>query len=245
MHAPARFPFARRARGMSMMEMLVATAIFSLLIVMAFQISIFTSRAAAEKLTGANVEVKGERTLKMIVEALTVCTAIAVNPGNATITYNSPFDIDNSGTPLYRNTQSLERGIITAAGSGNGTMTFTFVKEKSVSEATEQLDLNQDGDTLDSFDMGWIERSSTLAGDVPEIIGVTNIVQRKDNWGRPILSDGAPTDGSGRIFFRDMTSENTKHILQINLMLLAISEDRLVHMIQCKGQVFLRNQGNN
>jgi len=231
---------------MSMLEMLVASAIFALLIAMAFQVSLFTSRATAEKLTEANVEVKGERTLKMIVEALTACTELALNTGTyADITYHSPVDIDNSGTTLYRNTQSLERGIATHAGTGLGSMHFTFAKEKALSEATEGLDLNQDGDRLDSFDMGWIERSSTLPGDIPEIIGVTNILQRKDAWGQPILSDALATDNSGRIFFRDMTSANTKHILKINLMLLAISEDRFVHLVQCKGQVFLRNQGDN
>lgn len=237
-------PRRRMSAGMTMVELIVSTAIFSLLIAMAFQISMNTTRSASEKLLEATIEVKAERTLKMLTDELVSADSLApiVSSNGSSVTIQIPMDSDGDGTPLNKSDNfSLELGAVTTGGSlYNGTITYQFVSQKTLSEATESLDLNADGDQNDSFEMGYLERTSTISGDTTTVIGVTNIVQRQGAFGSSILADSNPsTDTSGRIFTKLNTEGN---LLQVSLWLMAISEDRYPHLVQSKVQLFLRNR---
>ncbi|MCW8129594.1 MAG: type II secretion system protein [Planctomycetota bacterium] len=236
--------WARRASaGMTMIELIVATVIFSLLIAMAFQISMNTTRSASEKIVQATVEVKAERTLKLVTDELISASSLApvLATNGSSITVQVPHDNDGDGTTVSRNSNfSLELGAVTDAGKlANGTVTYTFVRDRTISEASENLDLNLDGDTNDTFDVGYLQRTSTVSGDIPVVVGVTNIIQRRNNYGASILADSNPsTDTSGRIFTRN--ADGT--LLQISFWLLSVSEDRNAHLVQSKVQLFLRNR---
>lgn len=241
-----RMPVLRRkARaGMTMVELIVATVIFSMLIAMSFQISMSTTRSASEKLLESTVQVKAERTLKMLSDEIVSADSLApiVSADGSSITIQIPMDHDGDGTTLDKsNNFNLELGAVTSGGSlYNGTITYRFVQQKSLSEATEGLDLNADNDQNDSFDMGYLEKTSTINGDTTSVIGVTNIIQRQGNYGASILADANPaSDNSGRIFTKLNTDGN---LIQVSLWLVAISEDRMPHLIQSKVQLFLRNR---
>lgn len=233
----------RATAGMTMVEMMVATTVFSLLIAMAFQISMSTTRAASEKLMISTLEVKGERTLKLVTDELVSASSLApvVASNGSSITVQVPLDNDGDGTTVSKSANfSLELGSVTESGSAsNGLTTYAFVPQRVISEADESLDFNLDGDMNDEFEVGYLQRSSTVAGDLPVVVGVTNIIQRRGNHGASILSDSNPaSDTSGRIFTRN--ADGT--LLQVSFWLLTVSEDRIAHLVQSKVQLFLRNR---
>ena len=263
----------RGQAGFTLLEMAISMAIFSLMISMAFQISMVTTRSASEKLALTTLQVKGERTLKLIVEALTPSAQLGVDGNGTSLSYYAPVDLDGNGTPLRFVPDPdptpplprpplvfLEYGAVSKTAQGTtafpGTMRFEYYREpytpaagfpnvvsfptpKIWSEANERVDLNGDGDRNDVFDVSCIAQMSNLPGDLPSLVGVTNILQRQGNYGASIIDDSNPaSDTSGNIFYLPPGSR----VLQISLWLATITEDRIPHLINCRGQVFLRNQ---
>lgn len=233
-----------RPRGMTLLEVVVSTGLMALLVAMAFQISAHSTRSVSERVTRSNVEVKGERTMKLMTEDLLSAAQLGVVPGtgNTRVDFFVPIVSGGRGTVLQDTTEAdpgyLRYGAATDGIESSGTMSFRFVPQQTLSENALGIDLNGDGDKSDSFDMGYIERTTTLAGDVPRLVGVTNVIQvaGASNWGQPILTSAGATSGN---LFR---LQSNGSILEINLWLLAVTEDRFPHLIQCSSQVFLRNQ---
>ncbi|MCZ7647700.1 MAG: hypothetical protein M5U26_20995 [Planctomycetota bacterium] len=217
-----------------------------LLVSMAFQVSAHSTRAVSERVTKANVEVKGERTLKMLTEELLSSSNLDVVPytGNTKIQYYVPIDNDSNGTvlqgPGQPNPGYLYYGVETDGVEADGTMYFEFIPERVLDEAELDIDLNANGTKTDQFDVGYIQRTTTLPGDVPRLVGVTNIVQVRGNYGAPVrdLPSTSEDDEWGKIF----RVQNNGYVLEINLWLMAVTEDRFPHLVHCQGQVFLRNQ---
>jgi len=231
-------------RGFSLLEAAVAVMIMSMVILISLEITMVASTSFTDKVTKSTLEVKGERTLKLVVEAVTESAQLGVGPEFTSITFFVPFDNDGDGTVLTGNSinpddlGNLEFGAVTQAGAGNGTITFQFIPQDVFTEAAENLDLNGDGDLNDVFDVGYIEQSSTLPGDMPFQIGVNNIVQRQGAWGTSILFDNNPGDTTGQIFELPAGTR----VLNVNLWLMASSRDRRAYLVRCNEQVFLRNQ---
>ncbi len=235
----------KSSRGFTLLEIMIVSVIFSLLVATAIQVSVFATRATSAKLTETNVQVKGERTLKLLIEELAISHNLSVEESTGdNLSYYSPLDIDQDGTPLNKVTRLMDYGADSGTVSGAGEMYFSFKKDRTLREAEEGVDLNLDGDKTDEFDIGYIEQFIDLAGtanDVTRVIGVNNIIQRKDQWGRSIFYDSGPqadNDPTGRIFSQNDAS------LRINLWIVGISEGRSAHLVHCQGEVFLRNQSN-
>ncbi|GMV80911.1 MAG: hypothetical protein AMXMBFR7_20950 [Planctomycetota bacterium] len=234
-----------RARGMTLLEVVVSTGLMALLVGLAFQISAHSTRSVSERVTRSNVEVKGERTLKLLTEDLISAAQLGIvsGTGNTQVDFFVPIvDSNGRGTVLQDSSESnpgfLRYGASTDGMENSGTMTFRFVPREVLAEGTMGIDLNGDGDKSDSYDMGYIERNTSLSGDVPRLVGVTNVIQVAGaaNWGQPIVSSAGAE--SGKLF----RLQNNGSILEINLWLLTVSEDRFPHLVQCSSQVFLRNQ---
>lgn len=226
---------------MTMVELAVAMLIFSILVIVAFGITASTTRAAADKIAESTLQVKGERTLKLITETLSPSAQLGVDANGAGLTYYVPVDIDGSGTVLSGGTGTgsglLEYGATNGSTSTNGTMRFSYVASTLLNENLEVVDLNGDGDRLDIFDIGYVQQSTSISGDLPKIVGLTNIAQRQGNYGTTIDVDNGAS-GSGRLF----NLPSGSRVLQVSIWLMTISEDRLPHLVQCKSYVFLRNQ---
>ncbi len=192
-----RFTRVRAQVGVTLVEVIIALGVFSMLVVMALGISRFSTLSVAEKIHIGTLQVKSERTLKKLIECLstsatlTVNTTVASTPyaqgAYASLSYYVPRDVDGSGTsiaavpdgvtdvPAYMEANSvpdprvLEYGLDPSVPevSAQGVMIFRYEADRQVDEATEDLDLNGDNDKNDTFDIGRIRMEYYRATDNP------------------------------------------------------------------------------
>jgi hypothetical protein len=179
----------------TLVEVVIALAVFALMIVMALGISRFSTLSVAEKIHLGTLQVKSERTLKKLIESLSTSATLTVNTATATspyvrgphasLTYYVPRDKDSTGTPIaavpdgvtdvpeYMKTNQtsdprvLEYGLDPSVPEANpdGVMVFRFESDRTISEVGEGFDLNGDGDTDDVFDVGRIRMEYYLSTD--------------------------------------------------------------------------------
>ena len=109
-------------------------------------------------------------------------------------------------------------------------------------ESASGDDLNNDGDTVDVFEVGQIRRRIWDATDptVPPAdlgLGPTNILQEQCNWGGDLDGDGF----NDPIFLWDRDSRQ----LHIRLFILGRSNSDVPIVREVQSLVFLRNEPEN
>lgn len=167
----------RSTRGMTLLEVLVANAIFALFIVMALDFMSQMSNAGDIEYQSLTLEQDANNVLDEIVDRM---RAARITPRNG-----KPLDLDPDGTPPCRAGQvcfqlpvdhdedgdtmkinasngfEIEWGAVREdvkpADYLDGRMVYQFSKDREFNEADRKHDLNGDGDMTDEFDVGHIE----------------------------------------------------------------------------------------
>lgn len=224
---------ARRApRGFTLLEMGVAVTIFSMIAVIALVLSTKTAQYVGDEILQNDLHNKTETTLKKVAGYLSQSTRLGVSADGTSVTLQVPIDVNGNGSVLDAS-GVLEFGVQTEDGqTGNGVITFIFVVDRQLSEIALGRDLNGDGDRNDIFDLGFIERTSTLPGDTTQQYGLPNIVQPSGNHGGDITGNGQP-DPIFSVVGRRLT---------VNIWALGQNKEGEGFMARSTTDVFLRNQ---
>lgn len=154
--------------------------------------------------------------------------------------YRVPVDPTNSIPPNYLNGDQLRWGhTIQDVGDEDGWACLYFQPARTIVEAATGDDLNRDGDTLDTFDIGQIRRmiwdtlDPTIA--VADLgLGPTNILQERCNYGGDLDGDG----------FQDpmfLWSDESRQ-LHIRLFILGHTNADVPIVRRVESMVFLRNE---
>ena len=249
-------------RGVTLVEMMVAVAVFAIVVAMALEMSLIASRATTDTVNRSVLEGEAESAAVRLVESLSACTKLWSYSDTHFVVFSVPVDNDSNGTVLDKGDMStgllptIEWGaaaddlpapipggeIVYFFGGAGATdpETGQMGTFRTIVESVENVDINGDGDMNDSFDMGTIYRR--IAGATPSVIPLSgpNVIQRSgvSNYGKCIKHDNC-TFGctSGRIFFLDGS-----YVMHVNLWMLKIPESRRPILVHAHQQVYLRNQ---
>ena len=253
------------ARGTTLVEMVVAVAVFAAIVAVALDMSLMASRAASDTASRSALENEAEQHSLELIEALSDCTKLWSYADTHFVVFSVPVDGDGNGTVLDAGDPATgvlphiefgARASELAAPLPNGEIVYFFGGQgatgygsaelgtfRTLSEAVEGVDINGDGDMNDTFDVGTIYRqiydSNGTAVTSPRPITGPNVVQRsgRANYGKCIKHDNCTVCDSSKIFFLDHT-----YIMHVNLWLLRMPESRRPILVHTHQQVYLRNQ---
>lgn len=222
--------------GFTLLEMMVAIAILSVVMLAVFRTMTHTSDLAAVEAQQNDLEKAGQKMLEEMSAALRSASVISISSDGTRIVFQVPVDLDGNGTVLDGSGNvefgAQEGGVVT-----DDTITYRFVQDvvgaqpDMLSEGLLRRDINRDGDLLDRFDRGFLGRITSAPGAaLRECAGVW-VVQPTANYGGDV--DG---DGSADPIFR-MANER----LWIDLWLASVDRTGMVHFVHCNTSVFLRN----
>lgn len=157
-------------------------------------------------------------------------------------TYRVPVDpFEQTGQkPNYLDGDELRWGaVVDATATEDGWCELTFVPSFEVSEVKLKNDLNQDGDTSDTFDIGQIRRRRWNTAD-PTIepddygMGPTAVLQEQCNWGGDLDGDGFDDP----LFLWDKDTRE----LRVRLFVIGLSLPEMPIVRRVESLMFLRNE---
>ncbi|MHC4916625.1 MAG: prepilin-type N-terminal cleavage/methylation domain-containing protein [Planctomycetota bacterium] len=221
--------------GFSLLEVMVAIGILSLVMLMTFASMKSATDVSAVENTRNRLDRKGAKALDTMSKELRSASVLGVAGNGTVLVFQKPVDLDGNGTVLDK-TGEPEFGIDDVSPPATGAINFQFVPNNALSvgpmnEALLRRDLNGDGDRLDVFDRGRIMRATTLWAVQPRQLSGYYIVQPRGNWGGDIDGDGAP-DPIFRI--------NGKQVF-MDLWMIAVDASGMQHLVRCQTSVQCRN----
>ncbi len=154
--------------------------------------------------------------------------------------YRVPVDPTGSIPPNYLDGDDLRWGhTIQDVGDEDGWACLYFQPSRTIAESVTGDDLNNDGDTLDVFDIGQLRRLiwDTLDPDIPPRdlgMGPTNVLQEQCNYGGDLDGDGFDDP----IFL--WNDENRQ--LHLRLYILGRTNADIPIVREVSSMVFLRNE---
>lgn len=129
-------------------------------------------------------------TTKKLRKDLTRAQIESITPDGLSITFKHPLDLTGTGS-LVDPAGNVQWGAVEATGPDvASSYTFSFVQDATVQEATLQKDLNGDGDMTDTFQLGHLQRSTTL-GQAQSISASVYMVDAANPTG-DLDGDGLP-----------------------------------------------------
>jgi hypothetical protein len=189
-----------RRAGMTVVEMVVAVAIFCSIVATAIHPTIDAS--AGTEIVRADLFVRVDDALQAVADDIERGDLDPPTAQGDTLAYQVPIDPDGDGSYLDAD------GAVQFGMKKNGVSvigqraTFKFVADRVLSEATLKFDLNGDGDLKDKFDQGHLVR--VLPDGKTEQISGSWILQPNGNHGGDLDGDGVAdpifsiTTGTGR-----------------------------------------------
>jgi len=179
-----------KTNGFTLIEVALVTAILAPVV----GIVLSGTSAIVDTSVGAAIQVSAQQqvifTTKRLREELQKAQIDSVSPDGLTVVYQKALDMTGSGIAVGPD-GAIRWGAIEATGpvAGN-TYTMSFVQDAAISEATVQLDLNSDGDTVDTFRRGHLQRL-TSGGGATEVSPSMFMIDAADPSG-DLNGDGAP-----------------------------------------------------
>jgi prepilin-type N-terminal cleavage/methylation domain-containing protein len=235
MSATAKRPKRPEQKGFSLLEVMVAVGILSLIMLLVFASLKSTTDVSSMEHTRNRLDRKGAKALDLMCKELRSASVLGVSGDGTVLVFQVPADLDGNGTVLDK-TGAPEFGIMDGGKPSAGRIAYQFFKNTAASvgtlnEATLRRDLNGDKDRLDVFERGRIMRATTVAGAQPRELSGYYVVQPGGKWGGDITGDGNP-DPIFRI--------NGKQIL-IDLWMIATDPSGMQHLVRCQTSVQCRN----
>jgi prepilin-type N-terminal cleavage/methylation domain-containing protein len=222
--------------GVTLLEMMVAIGILSMVLLMAFAALKGTTDVSSMEYTRNDLDRTGAKALETMAAELKHASVLGTAADGSVLVFQVPADLDGSGTVLDKN-GDCEFGITDDGKISTGSINFQFVQNKGtivgdvLNEKNLRRDLNNDGDQNDVFDRGRIMRATTRIGSSPRTVSGFWIVQPNSNWGGDIDGDGSPDP----IF-----SVSGKRV-SINLWMIATDQSGMQHLVHCQTSVQCRN----
>ncbi len=242
----------RGQRGFTLVEMMIATAILTIIIVATLTTMSSMSSSVQVETMVAQSEQKGNKALERMAEALRSANIVGLpDAGSDNMSFRVPVDHDGDGDVLSDNVNldiqwGAQREEVDLAGKTveilGATTIFRYVVTGSFSE-DGRVDLNRDGDTTDIFDVGRIEKiyaggATTAYSGVPAVTYsqivtpmVDSVVRLQGQMVGDIDNDGQPDP----IFWQDGST------IRIILFLAKTGETEPL-MVKVETAVELRNQ---
>lgn len=152
--------------------------------------------------------------------------------------YRVPVDPSGGNNPLSGH--DLQWGaVVTGVGPTlDGWSALVFQPERLYVEADTGDDVNRDGDTLDTYDVGQIRRLTWDTSDPTRFddlgLGPSNVLQERCNWGGDLDSDGF----ADPIFLWDARQS----LLHVRLFLLGATIENVPIVRAVESVVYLRNE---
>jgi hypothetical protein len=175
-----------RSGGFTLVEALGATVITFTIVAAAIQSAI--GAGSGTELIRSSLFVRTDDALRRISDDLERADLDPLPGGGDRVAFELPIDADGNGS-FYDAHDALEWGAVVNGKAVLGARTaFQFATDSTVDEATLGCDLNGDGDRLDRFDVGHLERVKP-DGSVEPLTGAT-ILQPAGNHGGDLDGDG-------------------------------------------------------
>ena len=179
-------------RGFTLMEVMIALTIMSVIMMTALTaMKMAGDSLAADSLD--NVAYSNVETVTAeVCEELQLAPSPSVPGDGSWINFQVPVDLDGDGTVFASgDTDLLELGISLGGMPRNGSITYRFVRDDSVSEAVLGRDVNRNN-AVDEFDVGHILKtlSDPLSGWSMTQKRGRGFIQLKGNYGGDIDGDG-------------------------------------------------------
>lgn len=250
----AKVSTAAGRRGFSLLEVLVATAIFSLIVLLVGMTFSSTGNMVAIEATRNELERSGQRVLEVMAAELRDSAPVRATllNGGSGIRFEVPVDLDGDGT-LLDAAGELEFGFLQGGAPQQGVIIYRFVQNVRggvpdvLDEAAMNMRLNNDADMTDRFARGYLIRSTQVLPGGPEVVSgtaLTNpfIAQPDGNWGGDLTGNGMPdpifsyVDAAGNV-----VAGPTSRI-RINLWFLDVGSGKFRHFVQTQTCVGLRNR---
>lgn len=199
-------------RGMTLLEVLVANAIFTMVIVLALGFMLHMTNAVDVEYQALTLEQDANNVLDEMVQRLRSARLtprtgkpLDLDPTDTApweasqICFQMPVDHDDDNDIMKVNASNeteIEWGSVrddvVPSDYLDGRMAYQFTKDREFNEADRRYDLNRDGDMTDQFDIGHIE-----------------IEYPEDYLG---THDGVEPDASGRIAIRMMSGNSVVRV---------------------------------
>jgi prepilin-type N-terminal cleavage/methylation domain-containing protein len=163
----------KRDAGFSLLEVVIVTAVLSMVVVMlGTSVTSMATGAASQRRT--TLTVRGARVaMERMAESLRSAAVNFTGDGTAEIAFQVPVDSDGDGVLAYtpeRAAPDINWGSARGGAEAVGqTTVYRFVATDVFSESERGIDLNGDGDVADVFNVGHIEEAcfETTAAVVP------------------------------------------------------------------------------
>ena len=188
------FASGRFCAGFSLLEVVVAVGILSLVMIGVGLALKNTGEVATAGATGNEMERSGQKALDQMALELreSALKVITVSADGSSVQFQVPVDLDGNGTVLDRN-GAVEYGFMDAGMPRKGAITYQFIQNVSRG-LPEVLDVNLNGGGgARRFARGCLARSTQVFGAAasggPTLTGRW-LVQPDGNWGGDIDGDG-------------------------------------------------------
>jgi prepilin-type N-terminal cleavage/methylation domain-containing protein len=237
---------SRRAgeRGFSLLELMVAMAILSMILLGAALALNGTNDVAVLEATRNEMERSSQNALDRMALELrdSAAKVITVAANGSSIQFQVPVDLDGKGT-ILNSTGAVEYGFLANGVPTGGTITYRFVQNlvagqpEVLSEAARRMQLNDDADLGDRFARGYILRTTQLTSGAvvsQSILTGRWIVQPDGNWGGDVDGDGA----ADPIFQLDGTSGR----VLVNLWGMQVDSHKNRHFVRSAAGICFRNK---
>ena len=152
-----------KLNGFTVVEVMIASATFVVVLSIVVTVMLTGQESFNSGNTLTSLESEATYLLDILTESLSECkilTAPSVANQHASITIQVPVI---SGTTYWDDSGNIYWG---ASGNLGWKITYTFVTQETLNEATTKRDYNQDKDILDVFERGRIVKEIRNASDV-------------------------------------------------------------------------------
>jgi type II secretory pathway pseudopilin PulG len=230
--------------GFSLLEVVVAVGVLALMMIGVAMVFKDTGFVASSEAKSNDVARTSQGALDQMTKELreSAIRVITVSADGSSIQFQIPVDIDGNGT-ILDGSGAVEYGFLDRGVPTKGTITYRFVENivggrpDVLREADLRLDLNGDGDRLDSFDRGCIVRITHANGGPevrgPALTGQCVVVAHAD-WGGDIDGDGV----ADPIFKLDGATGR----VQINVWTMLADDRKNPQMLRSSSSVCPRNK---
>jgi prepilin-type N-terminal cleavage/methylation domain-containing protein len=218
-------------RGYSLLEVLISTVVLSAILLATLAALDAGSTTISRGEAAASVQSSALACLKQLSKELPSAKVSAIGTQGDQITFQLPYNQDD-GIGDFDPAADISWG--TESDEFAGSLTFSFVTDRTLDEATDGIDYNRDGDRGDQFDLGHLQRTDNTTTK-SDVISPTCFILVAGAHDGDVNGDGTPDP-----IFAQLTG-GTSQVLNLNLWSLRVDSVRRPYVLQLSSRITLRN----